>query len=466
MPRTPVRPVGDDGGLSTPDPDARSAPADDAATPAAPRRPLFVDLTPLRTSPAFARLFVGNTISGIGTQLTVVAVGLEVYEITRSTFAVALVGVVSLVPMILAGLYGGMLADAFDRRKVALGAAVLAWLSTGAIALHAWLGLREVVLLYALTCLNAVAGTLIATSRASIIPRLLPASLLPAASALSGIGTGLMLTLGPALAGLLVAAVGFPLTYTVDVVLFSFAFLGIVTLPPIRPESGADRPGLSSLLGGLRFLRRSPNIRTTFVLDIVAMTFGQPRVLFPVVGAVVIGGGAVTVGVLTASVAVGALLSSVFSGRLGHVRLQGRAVQRSIVAYGAFVLAFGVVLLLTPAHGTGGLTEGIGDADPLALGLAALALAGSGAADNVSSIFRSTILQAAAPDSMRGRLQGIFIVVVTGGPRVGDLFVGVVAAIGVAWPPLLGGALVIVLITIAARLTPSFGRYDAEHPTP
>ena len=455
--------IGEDGGLSTP-PGTPGEPPVEPVTPV--RRPLFVDLTPLRRSPAFARLFVGNTVSGIGTQLTLVAVGLEVYEITRSTFAVALVGVVSLLPMIVAGLWGGMLADAFDRRKVALVAAVFAWLSTGAIALHAWLGLREVVLLYALATVNAVAGTIIATSRAAIVPRLLPATLLPAASALGGIGTGLMLTVGPALAGVLVAGVGFPITYTIDVVLFSAAFLGIVTLPPIRPEGETQRPGLQSLAVGLRFLRRSPNIRTTFVVDLIAMTFGQPRVLFPVVGAVVIGGGAVTVGVLTASYAVGALLSSVFSGRLGHVRLQGRAVNRSITVYGVAIAAFGVVLLLTTPRGSGGLTEGLGQADLVALAGAAVTLAAAGAADNVSSIFRSTILQAAAPDSMRGRLQGIFIVVVTGGPRVGDLFVGLVAAVGVVWPPLLGGAMIVVLVAVVARLTPSFRAYDAAAPTP
>lgn len=440
---------------------------DPAPSPAPPaRRPLFVDLTPLRVSPAFARLFAGSAVSGIGTQLTLVAVGLEIYAITGSTFAVALVGVVSLVPMILAGLYGGMLADAFDRRTVALASAVAAWLSTAAIALHAWLGLEEVVLLYVLTTLNAVAGTLIATSRAAIVPRLLPRELLPAASALGGISTGVMLTVGPALAGVLVASVGFPLTYTVDVVLFSAAFLGIVTLPPIRPEGVVQRPGLASLVEGARFLRRSPNVRTTFVADIVAMAFGQPRVLYPVVGAVVIGGGAVTVGVLTAAFAVGALLCSVFSGRLGHVRAQGRAVTTSIAVYGACVAAFGVVLLLTPVRGVGSLTEGLGEADLVALGAAAVALAGAGAADAVSSIFRSTILQAASPDAMRGRLQGIFVVVVTGGPRLGDLWTGLVVAAGVAWPPLLGGALVVVLVLVVARLTPSFRHYDAEAPTP
>ena len=452
--------IGKNGSLSaTPPP---PPPSDPAATV---RRPLFVDVTPLRTSPAFARLFAGSAISGIGTQLTLVAVGLEIFEITRSTFAVALVGVVSLVPMILAGLYGGMLADAFDRRKVALVAAVFAWLSTAAIALHAYLGLHEVWLLYLLTTVNAVAGTMIATSRASIVPRLLPRELLPAASALSGISMGLMLTVGPALAGVLVASVGFPLTYTVDVVLFSTAFLGIVTLPPIRPEGETQRPGLESLRFGLAFLKRSPNIRTTFVMDVVAMTFGMPRVLYPVVGTLVIGGGAVTVGVLSASFAVGALLSSVFSGRLGHVRRQGVAVRWAITAYGLCIAAFGVVLLVTPAHG-GDVTAGLAQANLVALGGAALTLAGAGASDNVSSIFRSTILQSAAPDAMRGRLQGIFIVVVTGGPRVGDLFVGLVAGIAVFWPPLLGGLLVVALVALVARLTPAFGRYDAEAPTP
>ncbi|ROQ38210.1 transmembrane secretion effector [Frondihabitans sp. PhB188] len=434
-----------------------------------PRKTLFVDISPLRESPAFARLWIGSSISGIGAQLTLVAVGLEIYDITRSTFAVALVGVISLVPMIAAGLYGGMLADAFDRRLVALLAAVVAWVTTAAIALHAYLGLENVGLLYLLTTIDAVAATIITTSRAAIIPRLLPARLLPGASALNGIGTGVQLTVGPALAGILVAAAGFPATYTVDVVLFTFAFLGILTLPAIRPEGETQRPGLSSLMFGVRFLRRSPNIRMTFIVDIIAMTFGQPRVLYPVVGAVLIGGGAVTVGVLTAAYAVGALVCSVFSGRLGQVRKQGAAVNWAITAYGACILAFGGALLaaqISGPRGAGGLTEDFWSANLPALAFAALALAGAGAADNVSAIFRSTILQSAAPDAMRGRLQGIFVVVVTGGPRIGDLFVGLLAVAGTVWPPLLGGALIIALIGLLARVQPSFRRYDALEPTP
>jgi MFS family permease len=433
------------------------------------RRGLLVDISPLRQSPAFARLWIGSSLSGIGAQLTLVAVGLEIYQLTRSTLAVALVGVISLVPMVIAGLYGGMLADAFDRRRVALIAAIVAWLTTGCIALHSYLGWHDVGLLYLLTTIDAVAATIIATSRAAIIPRLLPARLLPAASALGGIGTGVQLTLGPALAGVLVATVGFSATYTVDVVLFTTAFLGIMSLPSITPEGVTQRPGLESLMFGLRFLRRSPNIRMTFIVDIIAMTFGQPRVLYPVVGAVLLGGGAVTVGVLTAAYAVGALLCSLFSGRLGHVRRQGAAVNWAVAAYGLCILAFGVVLAIATTrgpNGLGSLTEGFWSADIPALIAAAIALAAAGAADNVSSIFRSTILQSAAPDAMRGRLQGIFTVVVTGGPRLGDLFVGLLAAAGTMWPPLIGGALIITLVGLLARFQPAFRKYDALAPTP
>jgi hypothetical protein len=433
------------------------------------RRGLFVDLAPLRQSPAFARLWIGSSVSGIGAQLTLVAVGLEIYDITKSTFAVALVGVISLVPLVAAGLYGGMLADAFDRRIVAIVAALVAWGTTACIALHAYLGLDNVGLLYTLTAVDAVASTIINTSRSAIIPRLIPTELLPAASALGGIGTGVQLTVGPALAGILVAVVGFPATYTVDVVLFTAAFLGIFSLPAIRPEGETQRPGLASLMFGVRFLRRSPNIRMTFIVDIVAMTFGQPRVLYPVVGAVLIGGGAITVGVLTAAYAVGALLCSVFSGRIGHVRKQGAGVNWAVSAYGLCILAFGLVLLaaqLTGSRGVGSLTAGFASANLPALAGAAVALAAAGAADNVSSIFRNTILQAAAPDAMRGRLQGIFIVVVTGGPRIGDLFVGLLAAAGTVWPPLLGGALIIALVGLLARVQPGFRKYDALNPTP
>ncbi|MEJ1230037.1 MAG: MFS transporter [Galbitalea sp.] len=281
--------------------------------------------------------------------------------------------------------------------------------------------MRDAWPFYIVTTVNAVAVTVVGAVRSAtaITPRLLPMRLIPAASALTGIANGLMITVGPAVAGILVASVGFAWTYSVDVVLFLSAFVGILALPKLIPEGETQRPGLESLRFGVRFLRTAPNIRMSFIVDIVAMTFGQPRVLFPALGALALGGGAVTVGILTAAGAVGALASSILSGRTGHVRHQGRAIGWAIGVYGAFIAAFGLVALF--AGRETGARGGINGVEPnvLAILIAALVLAGAGAADNISAIFRQTILQSAVPDAMRGRLQGVFTVVVTGGPPVG-----------------------------------------------
>ncbi|WP_258072403.1 MFS transporter [Rathayibacter sp. AY1E9] len=430
-------------------------------TPRAPRRSHVLDVSPLRESPAFARLWAGNVISGIGGQMTIVAVGLHIYELTGSTLAVALVGVVALVPTVIAGLYGGMLADAFDRRLVLLLAAVVAWGSTAGIAALAWLGAETPLSLYVLTAVNAVATTVIVTTRMTLAPRLLRTELVPAAAALGGIASGVEVTVGPALAGVLVASSGFAITYTIDVVLFLAAFLGIAGLPALMPEGERQRPGLESLRYGLGFLKGAPNIRMSFLVDIVAMTFGQPRVVFPAAAAVLLGGGAVTVGALTAAFAIGALISGVFSGRLTGVRRQGLAIGRSIQVYGAFVVAFGAVLL-----GAALVQHDASAPNAVLIALAAVALAGAGASDNVSSIFRQTMLQTAVPDNMRGRLQGVFIVVVTGGPRVGDLYTGLLASLALLWlPPLAGGLAIIAILAAVLRLRPGFRGYDALHPT-
>jgi MFS family permease len=426
----------------------------------------LVDLSPLTASPAFARLFAGRAVAGIGGQLTIVAAGLNVYALTRSTFDVSLIGVVALVPTILAGLYGGMLADAFDRRVVAVSSAGVSWVASLGLAALSWTGAQSALSLYLLTALSAVATTVLMTTESAITPRLLTARLLPAAAALNGIGTGIAVTVGPALAGVLVAAAGFPWCYSIDAVLFVGSLLGILTLPALPPAEHVDRPGLKSLASGLRFLRGAPNIRTTFVVDIVAMTFGQPRVLFPAIGAVLLGGGSLTVGVLFAAFAVGALISSVFSGRLGGVRRQGRAIGRAIEVYGACILLFGAVIAVAAFGQAAGRIPGPQTVDVVAIGIAAVLLAGAGAADNVSAIFRSTVLQAAAPDDVRGRLQGVYIVVVTGGPRVGDFVTGLLARTDVLWlPPVVGGALVIVLVAVLVRRRGFLG-YDAAAPTP
>lgn len=434
-------------------------------------RRLLVDLTPLKASPTFARLWIGNAISGIGSQMTVVAVGLLVYQITESTLAVGFVGGIALLPMIISGLWGGMLVDAFDRKRVLLLSAIVGWLTVIGLMLlsfydYALLEAGERVAiwpLYLLATINSVATTISGTARSAIVPRLLPAELVPRASAMNGIAIGLMVTVGPALAGVIAGTAGLPWTFLVDAILFSFAFIGIIGLPKLPALETVSRPGLTSLVEGMRFLRHAPNIRMSFIVDIVAMTFGRPYALLPAVGAVVIGGGEFTAGMLTSAGAVGVLLASLFSGYVKTTRFHGRAVRRAILAYGGFVFLLGAVILVTQlVRGDDATTI-----NWIAFAAAALALAGMGASDEISAIFRSSMALLASPDSMRGRMQGVFTVVVTGGPRVGDMYVGILAAALGLWSPmLLGGIVIMGLVAVLARPGTSFANYDVRNPTP
>ncbi|WP_308015782.1 MFS transporter [Microbacterium sp. cx-59] len=425
----------------------------------------LIDLRPLTTSPPFARMWIGSTLSGLGGQMTIVAVMLHVYALTASDFAVAMVAVAGLVPMVFAGLYGGMLADAFDRRVVGLSAASITFVSTALLAGLAWSGNETVWWLYALSIVNSAANSVVQATRSAITPRLVARELLPAAAALQGVTVGIMVMAGPALAGVLVAVAGYAWTYTVDVVLMTSLFLGLWTLPALRPEGVVVRPGLESLRDGLAFLRRAANIRLQYILDIVAMTFGQPLALFPGIGAVLLGGGAITTGVLTAAVAAGAFLSSLFSGPIGRVHHHGIGIQRAIQVYGASIALFGAVLVGAQA---GWFVPGTPGAPNVVMIVAAcVALVISGASDNVSAIYRSTMMQSAVPDSMRGRLQGIFIVVVNGGPRLGALYAGSLATVTALWfPPLIGGILIIAIVAVLVRMSPAFRAYDARTPVP
>ncbi|WP_296667804.1 MFS transporter [Demequina sp.] len=446
-------------------------------TPASSRRRVsqhLVDLAPLRASPAFARLWIGGAISGIGAFMTQVAVGLQIYEITESTFMVGLVGGVALLPMIVAGLWGGMIADVFDRRKVLIASSLVAWVMTlTLVALSFWDqalqgdgGHAPVWPFFVVTTLSAVASTVSNATRGSVVGRILPEDMISRATALNGIAFGSMLTIGPALAGVLAATVGLPWTFAIDAVLFTAGFLGVWMLPALPRLGERVEAGWPVLKEGLSFLRRSPNIRMSFVVDIIAMTFGRPYVLFPALGATVVGGGPLTVGALTAAGAVGTMLTSLFSGRVAHVHRHGIAISRAIQVFGVFALMFGVVTLVLglgehqAAPGWGGIYWPV-------LILLGLAMAGMGASDEVSAIFRQTMIIQASPDEMRGRLQGVFIVVVTGGPRIGDMYAGVLATAVALWfPPLLGGVVIIAVIAILTRAQRAWRDYDAQAPTP
>jgi MFS family permease len=430
------------------------------------RRSHLVDVRPLTQSPAFARLWVGTLLGGLGSQLTITAVMLHMYALTSSTFAVSMIAVAGLVPMIVAGLYGGMLADHFDRRAVALTAATIGWSSTLLLAVLAWTGHIDTWWLYGLSIVNSAASTVAGATKAAMTPKLVGPHLIAAAAALTGITSGVMVLVGPAVGGVLVALFGYPITYTIDAVLTLSLFLGLATLPRLRPEGQADRPGLRSVLDGLAFLKVAPNIRMQFILDVVAMTFGHPIALFPAIGVLLLGGGEVTSGVLMAAIAAGVLVSSLFSGRVGTVRRQGVGIARAIQAFGLATALFGLVLLAAARGWSPAGPVSADRPDVLLIVLACVCLAFTGAADNISSIFRQTMLQAAVPDAVRGRLQGIFMVVVAGGPRIGALYTGTLAAVALWVPPLVGGVLIIAIVATILRFAHRFRDYDAEHPSP
>lgn len=431
--------------------------------------PLLLDLEPLRSNPDYRRLYAGFTLSNVGSQLAVVAIGLQVYDLTRSTASVGIVGLCALVPLVFMGLYGGTLVDHFDRRVVGLLAQGVAFVVSILCALQAWMGNTQVWVLYALVAAWNAAFAVSSPARTSIYPRILRRDQLPAANALSVFAMNASMTVGPLLAGVLVDWGGFRSAYTVDAVITTAALWGLARLPSLPPEpadgesgggeAGQQRraPGIRSVLDGFAFLATRPNVRMTFIADICAMVLAQPRVLFPAAGAVIFGGGATTVGALSAAAAVGGIGAMFFSGRLGTVIHQGRAILVSIVGWGAAIAGLGAAMLAAGEV----LTRG----QALWVGLVAMAVAGG--SDSVSAVFRTTILQSATPDHLRGRLQGVFIVVVAGGPRLGELLGGFVAEnIGEGSTALVGGLACIVAIVVLAKVTPGFLRYDARNPTP
>jgi hypothetical protein len=411
---------------------------------------VVTDIRPLQASADYRRLWVGSTVSQLGQQMTAVTIAIQVFAITHSTFAVGLVGLFSLVPLITFGLYGGAFADAVDRRKLAILASLGLWSCSLVLVAHAALGGSSVWVLYVVVAMQSGFYAVNNPTRTAIIPRLIGMDLLPAANALNMASFNLGFTVGPLLGALAIGAGGYTFAYGVDAVTFTAALYALVRLPPIPPQpregEQVTRPGLRSVAEGLRFLRDARNLRMTFVLDLCAMVLAQPRALFPAVAGSFFNGGVRTVGLLQASPAIGSLLAFAFSGWVSKVSRQGLAVAVCIIVYGGAVACFGFARLLW---------------------LGVLFLAISGGADMVSAAYRSTILQVAAPDNLRGRLQGVFTVVVAGGPRMGDFVAGSTAALTTPTFALAAGGLAcIVGVVLSSSCQRGFLRYDAAHPVP
>ena len=411
---------------------------------------LLADTRPLRIH-HFRRLWLANIVTVIGAQLTVVAVPAQIYAITGSSAYVGLTGIFGLVPLVVFGLWGGALADVFDRRTLLVVTTCGLILTSAGFWLQAAFGSQDVWLLLGLFSVQQAFFAINQPTRSAVLPKLVPPELLPAANALNTTVFQAGGIAGPLVGGALIPIVGFSWLYLIDTVTLLATLGAVVGLPRLPVEGATAIPGVRAVIDGFRYLRGHPILLMSFVVDLIAMVFGMPRALFPELADVAFGGpseGGLAFALLFAAIPAGAVVGGVLSGWVSRVERHGLAVIVSILVWGLAITGFGIAALLAPLAPTAMLV------------VAVVLLAIGGAADMASSAFRNTMLMSAAEDEVRGRLQGIFIVVVAGGPRVADVTHGAAAAVtGAAVAAAGGGILVIVGTILAALAVPAFVRY-------
>lgn len=401
----------------------------------------FVDTRPLGV-PAYRRLWFGQAVSHVGLAVTVVSVSLQVWELTHSSFWVGMLGLANLIPLVVFGLYGGAIADAVDRRKLLLVGSAIAWVGILCLFLQAVFEIGNVYLILAAVSVGGAGFAITSSTRGALIPRLIGTDLVPAANALNSLVYSIGAVGGPLVGGLMLTWTGFAGAYALDALLFAASLYAAWRLPSLPPIGEVTRPGARAVWEGLRFIATSKVLLMSFVVDIIAMVFALPRALFPELASTNFGGSPAVLAWLTAGMAIGSVVGALFSGWVTRVRRQGRALVFAIAVWGLAVAAAGLV----PA-----------------LWMVVFFMAIGGASDVISSVWRQSILQVYAPDEMRGRMQGVFMVVVAGGPRLGDLRAGATAtAFGLtgAW---VGGGLACALAVLVVGLAvPAFRNYQPQ----
>jgi MFS family permease len=406
-------------------------------------RRLAIDVTPLSASRDFRLLWGGSVVSALGSQFARVGLYVQVYALTGSPAAVGLLGVSGLIGSLGGVFVGSAFIDRHDRRTTLLWTQAAAMGVAGTLCLGALSGHPPLWLLHAANAATWFLAAIHGPARQAAIPRLLADAEVPAAVALNQAGWQIASIVGPALAGILIGATSPAWAYGVDFITYTASLGAAIALAPLPPEGVIVERGRAAIAEGLRYLRHHRLLQSTFVIDLVAMIFGNPQALFPVIAVEQLHRGPEAVGLLFAAPAAGALIMTLVSGPITVLHRQGGAIVWAVIGWGVAIAAFG----LSGSH--------------LALALIFLALAG--AADVVSAIFRSTILQVTVPDHLRGRLGAVFHVVVTGGPKLGDLESGLVAsAFGSTVSVVTGGLACIVGALIAARAYPELPAYRRE----
>lgn len=406
-------------------------------------RGLLVDTTPLRESRDFRLIWSSQLVAMIGRQMIVVAVPLQVYLVTHSSLAVGVLGLVQAVPLIAAGLYGGSLADRFDRRLLMIGAKALIGFTSLLLALGAIGMLAPLWFIYVVSALAGGLSTIEQSARAATVPRIVTRAQLPVALSLVQVLFQVAQTVGPSLAGVVIAQAGLVWAYGIDVACFAGSTALLIPLAAQPATESGTTFGWRAPAAALAYVQSNPVVLGGFLADLDAMVFGLPRAVFPALATDVFKIGPAGLGLLYAAPGAGALIGSVLTGWVGRVKRQGTAILVAVGVWGAAIAGFGL---------TGSV---------LWLGLLLLAVAGG--ADMISAVFRGTILQLAVPDKMRGRMSAFHSMVVTAGPRFGDLETGAVAT---AFSPLVsvvsGGVICVLGVALLAIAMPALRNQRAE----
>ena len=377
----------------------------------------------------YSLLFFGQLVSAAGTQIAVVAVAWQVYVLTKSPVALGLIGLMQAIPRLILSLVGGVLADVFDRRKMLLIVNLLLAGTSVVLALTTHFNVITIGIIYAMVLIAAAVSSFEFPTRQAIIPTLVPRDEMPAALSLSTVLMQLTTIVGTTVGGYFVAVLPLDQVYWLDVASYFVVIgaLAVMVVPRVPLEKRAQA-GVGALADGMRFLKAHPVILAVLSLDFVATFFGSPRALLPVYAGSILHVGAGGLGVLLAGTSIGAVALTPFTGRISRISRQGLGVAVAVIAWGICIIAFG--------FSTGPLW------------LSTLFLAGAGAADMVSMILRSLVIQLTTPDEFRGRISAVNGMFVIGGPMLGQFESGVVAGITTPVISVVSGGVLCILATL------------------
>jgi MFS family permease len=433
-----------------PEPDERLAPAPPEVTPPPPEagelptgwRAVVPDLRPLRHAD-YRRLVVGQSVSFLGSMVTYVAVPYQVFQLTRSSLAVGLIGVVQMAAILALAFLGGALADAVDRRRLVRLAECGQLACSAGLLVNASLGHPQTWPVFVLAGAIAGLGAIQRPALQGLVPRLVDRDELTAAGAIDALVRTVGMIGGPAFAGLLLAGPGLEWAYAIDAVTFAVSLVALTRMRAVPPPAEAERPSFQRVVEGLQYARSRPELIGTYLIDMAAMFFGMPMALFPALAERY--GGSAALGALYAAPSVGAFLATVTSGWTSRVHRHGRAITVAAALWGLAIIGFGLAPWLW---------------------LALLGLAAAGGADMVSGIFRMSIWNRTIPDHLRGRLASIELLSYTSGPLLGNAEAGAAASlVGVRASVVSGGALCVAAVGVTAAALPVFWAYDTRRDT-